>query len=127
MKFQYTFTADLADAQEILFQKYTRIYSRNDLESLHKKLKSSFLEKKSLGEIRKVLTIYKDALASVYSEIEEEYSFLDELITALEDGGKTNEPPETAQTSNNTQDVTKSIQDLTNMLSAMGSTENQHE
>jgi len=80
-----------------------------------------------LREIRKVLTIYKDALASVYSEIEEECSFLDELITALEDGGKAKEPSEPAQTSNDTQDVTKSIQDLTNMLSAMGSAENQHE
>ena len=35
MKIQYTFTADLEDVQEILFQKYSRIYSRNDLIELH--------------------------------------------------------------------------------------------
>ena len=93
MKIQYTFTADLEDVQEILFQKYSRIYSRNDLIELHKKLKVSYLEKKSLKEIRKVLTIYKDALASVYTEVEEEFKFVDGLVDALE-GKSSNEQEE---------------------------------
>ena len=131
MKIQYTFTADYDDAQEILFQKYSRIYGRNDLIELHKKLKVSYLEKKSLKEIRKVLTIYKDALASVYTEVEEELSFIDGLVNALEGQEKqsddTKEQTENKDLLTETQQTTKSIQGLTNMLSALGKAENQHE
>tara|TARA_Y100001973_G_C5148112_1_gene306562 strand:+ start:433 stop:822 length:390 start_codon:yes stop_codon:yes gene_type:complete len=129
MKIQYTFTADLEDVQEILFQKYSRIYSRNDLIELHKKLKVSYLEKKSLKEIRKVLTIYKDALASVYTEVEEEFKFVDGLVDALEgkSSNEQEEKPNDKDLLTETQKTSKSIQDLTNMLSAMGKAEDQHE
>jgi len=130
MKIQYTFTAELEDAQEILYQKYSRIYNRNDLESLHKKLKSAYLEKKSLKEINKILTIYKDALAAVYSEIEEEFGFISGLIQALENQGTNEEVPEQSKEKSllaETQETTKSIQELTSMLSALGSAGTQHE
>ena len=130
MKIQYTFTAELEDAQEILYQKYSRIYNRNDLESLHKKLKSAYLEKKSLKEINKILTIYKDALAAVYSEIEEEFGFINGLIEALENQGTNEEVPEQSKEKSlltETQETTKSIQELTSMLSALGSAGTQHE
>jgi len=130
MKIQYTFTAELEDAQEILYQKYSRIYNRNDLESLHKKLKSAYLEKKSLKEINKILTIYKDALAAVYSEIEEEFGFISGLIQALENQGTSEEVPEQSKEKSllaETQETTKSIQELTSMLSALGSAGTQHE
>jgi len=130
MKIQYTFTAELEDAQEILYQKYSRIYNRNDLESLHKKLKSAYLEKKSLKEINKILTIYKDALAAVYSEIEEEFGFINGLIEALENQGTNKEVPEQSKEKSlltETQETTKSIQELTSMLSALGSAGTQHE
>ncbi len=130
MKIQYTFTAELEDAQEILFQKYSRIYNRNDLESLHKKLKAAYLEKKSLKEIKKVLTIYKDALAAVYSEVEEEFSFVDGLVNALEGQGKKEEVPEQPREKSllaETKETTKSIEELTGMLSALGNAGNQHE
>ena len=119
MKIQYTFTAELEDAQEILYQKYSRIYNRNDLESLHKRLKSAYLEKKSLKEINKILTIYKDALAAVYSEIEEEFGFVSGLIQALENQGTSEEVPEQSKEKSllaETQETTKSIQELTSML-----------
>mgnify|MGYP003140872515 FL=1 len=130
MKIQYTFTAELEDAQEILYQKYSRIYNRNDLESLHKRLKSAYLEKKSLKEINKILTIYKDALAAVYSEIEEEFGFISGLIEALENQGTNEEVPEQSKEKSlltETQETTKSIQELTSMLSALGNAGNQHE
>ena len=130
MKIQYTFTADLEDVQEILFQKYSRIYNRNELVDLHKKLKVSYLEKKSLKEIGKVLTIYKDALASVYSEVEEELKFVEGLTSALEGGTPDSEgvkPEKAKDLLTETQQATQSIQDLTNMLSAMGKAEDQHE
>lgn len=130
MKIQYTFTAELEDAQEILYQKYSRIYNRNDLDSLHKKLKSAYLEKKSLKEINKILTIYKDALAAVYSEIEEEFGFISGLIQALENQGTNKEAPEQSKEKSlltETQETTKSIQELTSMLSALGNAGNQHE
>jgi len=130
MKIQYTFTAELEDAQEILYQKYSRIYNRNDLESLHKRLKSAYLEKKSLKEINKILTIYKDALAAVYSEIEEEFGFVSGLIQALENQGTSEEVPEQSKEKSllaETQETTKSIQELTSMLSALGSAGTQHE
>jgi len=130
MKIQYTFTAELEDAQEILYQKYSRIYNRNDLESLHKRLKSAYLEKKSLKEINKILTIYKDALAAVYSEIEEEFGFVSGLIQALENQGTSEEVPEQSKEKSllaETQETTKSIQELTSMLSALGSAGSQHE
>jgi len=130
MKIQYTFTAELEDAQEILYQKYSRIYNRNDLESLHKRLKSAYLEKKSLKEINKILTIYKDALAAVYSEIEEEFGFIGGLIEALENQGTNEEVPEQSKEKSlltETQETTKSIQELTSMLSALGNAGNQHE
>tara|TARA_S200002703_G_scaffold38692_1_gene33967 strand:+ start:1380 stop:1772 length:393 start_codon:yes stop_codon:yes gene_type:complete len=130
MKIQYTFTAELEDAQEILYQKYSRIYNRNDLESLHKRLKSAYLEKKSLKEINKILTIYKDALAAVYSEIEEEFGFISGLVEALENQGTNEEVPEQSKEKSlltETQETTKSIQELTSMLSALGSAGNQHE
>ena len=50
MKLQYTFNAELEDVQEILYQKYTRAYNKNDLSDLHQKLKVSCLEKKSFKE-----------------------------------------------------------------------------
>jgi hypothetical protein len=130
MKIQYTFTAELEDVQEILFQKYSRIYSRNDLIELHKKLKVSYLEKKSLKEIGKVLTIYKDALASVYAEVEEELKFVEGLTSALEGNTPDSEevkPEKAKDLLTETQQASQSIQDLTNMLSAMGKVENQHE
>ena len=130
MKIQYTFTAELEDAQEILYQKYSRIYNRNDLDSLHKRLKSAYLEKKSLKEINKILTIYKDALAAVYSEIEEEFGFISGLIQALENQGTSEEVPEQSKEKSllaETQETTKSIQELTSMLSALGSAGTQHE
>tara|TARA_R100001594_G_scaffold149491_1_gene207447 strand:- start:269 stop:661 length:393 start_codon:yes stop_codon:yes gene_type:complete len=130
MKIQYTFTAELEDTQEILYQKYSRVYNRNDLESLHKRLKSAYLEKKSLKEINKILTIYKDALAAVYSEIEEEFGFISGLIEALESQGTKEETPEQSKEKSlltETQETTKSIQELTSTLSALASAGNQHE
>ena len=130
MKIQYTFTAELEDTQEILYQKYSRVYNRNDLESLHKRLKSAYLEKKSLKEINKILTIYKDALAAVYSEIEEEFGFISGLIEALENQGTNEEVPEQSKEKSlltETQETTKSIQELTSTLSALASAGNQHE
>jgi GTP1/Obg family GTP-binding protein len=132
MKIQYTFTADLEDVQEILFQKYSRVYNRNDLGEIHKKLKVSYLEKTRLEEIRKMLTIYKDALASVYSEVEEELKFITELTEALTGQNKVDNvdiPESTKEKSllSETKETSQSIQELTNMLSSFGKAENQHE
>ena len=132
MKIQYTFTADLEDVQEILFQKYSRVYNRNDLGEIHKKLKVSYLEKTRLEEIRKMLTIYKDALASVYSEVEEELKFVTELTEALTGQNKVSNvdiPENTKEKSllSETKETSQSIQELTNMLSSFGKAENQHE
>ena len=132
MKIQYTFTADLEDVQEILFQKYSRVYNRNDLGEIHKKLKVSYLEKTRLEEIRKMLTIYKDALASVYSEVEEELKFVTELTEALTGQNKVSNvdiPENTKEKSllSETKETSQSIQELTNMLSSFGKAENQHQ
>lgn len=132
MKVRYTFNADLDDVQEILFQKYSRAYNRNDLNDLHQRLKVSCLERKSFKEIEKVLTIYKDAVSTVLIELSEDLEFVNGLVQALE-GNKPVEKQEQAPQKENkdvlteAQKTSKSIQELTGMLSALSKNGNNHE
>jgi hypothetical protein len=133
MKVRYTFNAELEDVHEILFQKYSRAYGKNDLAELHQNLKVSCLDKKGFKEIEKVLTIYKDAIASVYLELEEDLGFISGLIKAMEGGQQptqqveeqtVEEEQEVSKSTDDlltkTQATTRSIQQLTGMLSALG-------
>lgn len=132
MKVRYTFNADLDDVQEILFQKYSRAYNKSDLNELHQRLKVSCLEKKSFKEIEKVLTIYKDAVSTVLIELNEDLEFVNGLVNALE-GNKPVEKQETHPVKEDNsvlteaQKTSKTIQELTGMLSALSKNGNNHE
>ena len=133
MKIQYTFMADLEDSQEILYQKYNRVYSRNDLNELHSKLKSDLINKKPLKHIEKLLTNYKDALVSVLEEVEENRSFIESLLNSLNGAQKEEAPEEesvgekTEQLVENVQHTEHSIEQLSNIINSLGSVGNNNE
>ena len=133
MKIQYTFMADLEDSQEILYQKYNRIYSRNDLNELHSKLKSDLINKESLKHIEKLLTNYKDALVSVLEEVEENRSFIESLLNSLNGAQKEEAPEEesvgekTEQLVENVQQTEHSIEQLSNIINSLGTMGNNNE
>lgn len=131
MKVQYTFNAELEDVQEILYQKYSRVYNRNDLAELHQKLKVSCLEKKSFKEIEKLLTIYKDALSAVLIDLNENLMFVNGLNQALNGQQmkeqEVEEPKEAEGLLSEAQKTSKSIKELTGMLTALTKNGNKHE
>ena len=131
MKLQYTFNAELEDVQEILYQKYTRAYNKNDLSDLHQKLKVSCLEKKSFKEIEKVLPIYKEAMSAVLVDVNENLMFIRGLNQALEGQGQREQQVEQPEQDENplsdAQKTSKSIQELTGMLAALSKNGNKHE
>lgn len=131
MKVQYTFSADLEDVQEILYQKYSRTYNRNDLAELHQKLKVSCLEKKSFKEIEKLLTIYRDAVSTVLIDLNENLMFIGGLNRALDghqEKEQTMEEPQKAEDLlSEAQKTSKSIKELTGMLTALTKNGNKHE
>ena len=131
MKVQYTFSADLEDVQEILYQKYSRTYNRNDLEEMNQKLKVSCLEKKSFKEIEKLLTIYRDAVSAVLVDLNENLMFIGGLNRAL-DGHQEKEqvmeePQKAEDLLSEAQKTSKSIKELTGMLTALTKNGNKHE
>lgn len=109
MKIQYTFTADFEDTQEILYQKYNRVYNRNDLAELHSALKSDLINKKSLKHIEKLLTNYRDALASVIEEVEENKGFINALLNSLS-GAMQEEVSEETEIEQGADDLVESVQ-----------------
>ena len=136
MKFQYTFTSDLEDVQEILYQKYSRIYNRNDLTSFHTNLKSDLINKNSLKDVEKVLTNYKDALISVLQEVEENRNFLESLLGSLNnvpskevpEQRQSTLPEETEKIIESTQETEESIEQLSKIIDSltnMGSADEQ--
>lgn len=131
MRVQYTFNAELEDVQEILYQKYSRVYNRNDLAELHQKLKVSCLEKKSFKEIEKLLTIYKDALSAVLIDLNENLMFVNGLNQALNGQQmkeqEVEEPKEAEGLLSEAQKTSKSIKELTGMLTALTKNGNKHE
>ena len=128
MKFQYTFTSDLEDTQEILYQKYNRIYNRNDLAEFHATLKSGLLNKNSLKDIEKVLTNYKDALIFVLQEVEENRNFLESLLRSLNDVPSKEVPTSeqqlvlsegTEKIAESAQETEESIEQLSNIINSL--------
>ena len=133
MKIQYTFTSELEDTQEIIYQKYSRVYNRNNLSELHTELKSGLVNKESLKHIEKLLTNYKDALVSVLEEVEENRSFIESLLNSLNGAQKEEAPEEesigekTEQLVENVQHTEHSIEQLSNIINSLGTMGNNNE
>tara|TARA_Y100001963_G_scaffold149759_1_gene229754 strand:- start:840 stop:1232 length:393 start_codon:yes stop_codon:yes gene_type:complete len=130
MKVQYTFTADYEDVQEILYQKYNRIYGRNNLGELHSEVKAALINKKSLKHIEKLLTNYRDALVSVLEEVEENRGFMNSLMSSLNGATNQEEPEieeETEKIVQGVKETEHSIEQLSNIIESLSSVGNNHE
>ena len=133
MKVQYTFTANLEDMQEIIYQKYNRAYSKNDLSEIHAAIKSGLINKEPLKHIHKLLTNYKDALVCVLQEVEEDRECLESLLISLSGVNKAEESKEEStgtieEVGMKTKRAADSIQELSNIvdsLTSMGSNNEQ--
>ena len=133
MKVQYTFTANLEDMQEIIYQKYNRAYSKNDLSEIHAAIKSGLINKEPLKHIHKLLTNYKDALVCVLQEVEEDRECLESLLISLSGVNKAEESKEEStgtieEVGMKTKRAAYSIQELSNIvdsLTSMGSNNEQ--
>jgi hypothetical protein len=124
MKIQYSFTSELEDTQEIIYQKYNRIYNRNDLSEFHTKLKSSLINKDSLKDIEKLLTNYKDALVFVIQEVEENKVFLGSLLNSLNNVSGRNIPEVVEEEDEVVETVAEpehSIESLSNIIDSLTS------
>lgn len=121
MKIQYSFTSELEDTQEIIYQKYNRIYNRNDLSEFHTKLKSSLINKDSLKDIEKLLTNYKDALVSVIQEVEENRDFLANLLSSLNGVAAKEAVKETEEVATATEQIEYPIESLTSIVDSLTS------
>jgi len=119
MKIQYTFTSELEDTQEIIYQKYSRAYNRNNLSELHTELKADLLNKESLKHIEKLLTNYKDALVSVIQEVEENRNFLEALLNSLNGATDKEAVKKEEEVATATEQIEYPIESLTNIVDSL--------
>jgi hypothetical protein len=119
MKIQYTFTSELEDTQEIIYQKYNRVYNRNNLSELHTELKADLLNKESLKHIEKLLTNYKDALVSVIQEVEENRNFLETLLNSLNGAAGKEAVKKKEEVATATEQIEYPIESLTNIVDSL--------
>ena len=121
MRIQYTFTSELEDTQEIIYQKYSRVYNKNNLSELHAELKSDLLNKESLKHIEKLLTNYKEALVSVIQEVEENRDFLANLLSSLNGVAAKEAVKETEEVATATEQIEYPIESLTSIVDSLTS------
>ena len=129
MKIQYTFTANLSEVHEVLFDKLKRVDSKTSIAEGLAHLKTSLIGKKDLTDIEKKMQTVLEDVETLHYELHECLSTVKGIQASL--GGAPPAPPEVAAATNSSPsreeggprhssaDLSDSLQKLTNFATSL--------